>query len=272
MNTTGGAHGQGAVLAIPLVSALCLVCAVPGRADDGDKEAGLDRSTMSKLANPARIVGLTVSNTKTGRVMRLTLRSEIENWEKKYTLTEAKRKGVFTDAPDTLAIRPIRWRQGERHMPMQLVAMVIGYRGFHCLYEHPRGSGKYASRHVELTVKLKEGPDPGKIDRITASLKENISDRKEAAATLVETGPNTNKFQNEEGTFIVQLIRISNRGKKQRNSLTAMVRSERMGVQRHRIDAAETAYGSRDFRTDQLHSWKYSIQKKKPGDQQPESR
>ncbi len=257
------------------------------RSADGGESSGTrpELRHMSVLAETLRIKDLTITprgaRKGANRRMRLTVRSEIEDWQKNFVLRpHDPDANTFIEDPDTLCIAvtgygpaPAETRRrgrsgtskkessaragGAATLGVMIAYTGLGELGGRTLHEVPAGSGRFQSLHLELTARFaKSFPSPARVDTMVASLTSNITDRKETDVRLTETGPDTWTFASRDRGFTVRLVRIAPRGARGRDDLTARVTSRALSVEGRLVDAVESSATSLEFRTDQLHAWK----------------
>lgn len=94
-------------------------------------------------------------------------------------------------------------------------------------------------------------PSASSIDTVSATLATNLSSTI-VTGTLVETSPASNIYASADGAFVVQVVRITNKGSLAADDLTARVTSSQIDVTGALVDAVETTEQSLEFRTNAL--------------------
>lgn len=135
---------------------------------------------------------------------------------------------------------------------------IFGSQGAHTLYETGIGTNVYCTRRVTAILRLPSLiPDPNHLETIVATLNSNIPGGTGATTTgavpLVELGLGTNIFASADGSFVININRITVNVDLSPSTLTATVSNTLLGVSQS-IDAIETARGTLEFNTDQLHN------------------
>lgn len=193
-----------------------------------------------------------VSNTPTNAI------SETNSFE---LIQLSPNSNAYSASNGTLGIWPNSDPIGEAGQRRTFKALVVnpifGFIGDMCFYETDVLSNIYKTRQVLLTATFDSYTSPETIQSMSATLVSDVSSStghlSEGPVQLIETAVDSNRFESADGSFVVELNRITDRGSEGIDDFTAQVDNsllEFSGL----IDAIESSPSSLEFRTDLLEN------------------